>query len=558
MERPIIAIGLDAASPSVVEAWMSQGHLKNIRALRDQGGYARLKTFDYYRAETPWTTFLTGCSPKQTGYWAPIKYYGDTYSAKLVNAYSYAEYKPFYALDTEKRVAIVDVPHVRLCEDVNGVQVLAWGAHSPQAPSCSKPSSLLQELTDKHGEHPVLRKDGADTLDIEALSQLKENLKVGIARRAEICKDVLQREPWNLFLTVFGETHAAGHYFWHLSQPEHPLYASFASKFSHDPMLEVFEAIDEAIGDIVENAPPEAQVIVFAAHGMGANVMDLPSLLYLSEFLYRFNFPGKVGIAPGKVGENPGAIMADQETRWVRKVWNLKHEPNPIKRFLRKNRQFLKKNMPRRISKALESYLDSPKGSDLVSPFWLKSQGVDEPFQPATWYSNLWPKMKAFALPSFSEGYIRINLKGRDAQGIVLPSEYNALCDEIIEELHQLKDARTGQPMVKDVVRTREFALDSNPKLPDADLVVIWQEESVTDVVDSPSFGRIGPVPFLRTGSHRSDGFFIVKGDGIEPSSDLDPGHSLDLAPTFMNLMGSPIPDYFEGKTLLQIKAPIS
>lgn len=553
MERPIIAIGLDAADPSLIEAWMSQGHLKNMQNLRNQGAYARLKTFEHYRAETPWTTFLTGCSPKQTGYWAPLKYNSDNYSVKEVNAYSFAEFKPFYALDTSKRVAIVDMPHVRLCEDVNGIQILAWGAHSPQAPSGSKPSHLLQELTDKYGAHPVLRKDGADTLDLEALKQLKENLKTGIARRAEICKDILQREPWNLFLTVFGETHAVGHYFWHFSQPDHPLYESFASKFPTDPMLEVFEAIDEAIGDIVAHAPGNAQILVFAAHGMGSNVMDLPSLLYLSEFLYRFNFPGKVGLAPGTVGTDPGPVIADEASArqgWARTVWNLKHESNPIKRFL-------KKNMPRRIAHKLENYFDSPENSDLVSPYWLKEHGVDQPFQAPNWYRYLWPKMKAFALPSFSEGYIRINVQGRDAQGIVPPSEYDALCTEITEKLYQLKDARTGRPMVKNIVRTRESALDHDPKLPDADLVVIWQEESVADVVDSPDFGRIGPVPFLRTGSHRSDGFLIAKGEGIEANTTLAPGHSLDLAPTIVNLMGSPMPDYFEGQSLLQLTTPI-
>jgi len=52
---------------------MSQGHLKNLRRLRAQGAYTRLNNLDYYRAETPWTTFLTGCLPEKTGYWAPVK-----------------------------------------------------------------------------------------------------------------------------------------------------------------------------------------------------------------------------------------------------------------------------------------------------------------------------------------------------------------------------------------------------------------------------------------------------------------------------------------------------
>lgn len=57
MKKPVIAIGLDAADPSLLETWMSQGHLKNLRRLRAQGAYTRLNNLDYYRAETPLTTF---------------------------------------------------------------------------------------------------------------------------------------------------------------------------------------------------------------------------------------------------------------------------------------------------------------------------------------------------------------------------------------------------------------------------------------------------------------------------------------------------------------------
>ncbi|NET50411.1 MAG: hypothetical protein F6K09_17280 [Merismopedia sp. SIO2A8] len=227
------------------------------------------------------------------------------------------------------------------------------------------------------------------------------------------------------------------------------------------------------------------------------------------------------------------------------------HEANPLKRAL-------KAILPQRLVNKFANYFDGPSGSDLVSPLWLKRNGVPQPFQPAIWYSRLWPQMKAFALPSFSEGYIRINLKGRDAQGIVEPSEYDALCDEIIEALHQMKDARTGQPMAQRVVRTRQNPLDDDPKLPDADIVVIWQEETVADAVDTADLGRIGPVPLLRTGSHRADGFIVAQGNGIEAGSSIETGHSLDLAPTLMQLMDAPLPDYLDGKPLIKVKVPVA
>lgn len=544
MNNPVIAIGLDAADPTLIEAWISQGHLKTLSRLRDRGAYTRLKTFSHYRAETPWTTFLTGCSPQQTGYWSPVKYDERTYGVTDGGAYDFSDYSPFYALGPDYRVAVFDMPQSTLSEQANGPQVLAWGAHSALTPSHSLPASLFQEIINTHGEHPVFNKDHADTRNLAALTQLKEHLVTGINRRAAICKDLLAQEPWDLFLTVFGETHSAGHFFWHLSQPEHPLYALLGQQ-APDLMLETFIKVDQAIADILTQAPENATVLVFAAHGMGANVMDLPSMFFLPELLYRFNF-GQPGIAPGRLGGRLQPPKTRYKKRgWLGETWSLKYDPNPVRRFLRQE-------APSKLFKLMEPFFGPAPAVDLQSPEQLYHEGDQLYFQPARWYKPFWPQMQAFGLPSYSEGYVRINLRGRESEGIVDASEYNALCDQITQLLYNLKDGRTGKPMVEAVTRTRQHPDDLDPKLPDADLVVLWQEDHATDVVDSPELGRIGPVPYLRTGSHRSQGFFLAQGPGITPGSPLSEGHALDLAPTILKLMGAPVPHYFEGKSLLE------
>ncbi|MGQ4650674.1 alkaline phosphatase family protein [Lyngbya aestuarii] len=544
MKTPVIAIGLDAAEPSVLEKWMSQGYLKNMCRLREQGTYGRLKNFEAFSAETPWTTFATGCQPQKTGYWSPLKLREGSYQVETRAAYEYAEYPPFYALGEGYRVAAFDLPQVRLTPKVNGPQVAAWGAHSPQVPSESLPASLFQELVDKHGVHPGLHKDYAVCLDLKTTCHLQQVLETGISRRSAICQDLLTREPWDLFLTVFGEAHAAGHNFWQLSQADHPLYEMLSPQVSSDPMLAVFQAIDQAIGEILAKAPKDARVVIFSAHGMGPNTMDLPSTTFLPEFLYRLSFPGKFGLANGELGtplEPP--ITKMKWNYWERHLWGTKYDPNPIRRFLRRE-------TPTRLFQLIEPFLESSQKPDLISPFKLSKQTDVVPFQPANWYTPLWPYMKAFALPSFAEGYIRINLQGREPQGIVPQSEYNAFCDELIEKLRALKDARTGIPMAKDIIRTRQFPTDNDPKLPDADLVIVWQEEYATDVVESPELGRIGPVPHYRSGSHRPEGFLIASGLGVASNVNLPTGHALDIPPTILKLMDVPIPKHLEGKPL--------
>ena len=82
-------------------------------------------------------------------------------------------------------------------------------------------------------------------------------------------------------------------------------------------------------------------------------------------------------------------------------------------------------------------------------------------------------------------------------------------------------------------------------------MIVEWQDPPA-DVVDSPEFGRIGPVPYRRTGSHRGRGFMIVRGAGIQPGSSLSTGDAIDVGPTILNLMDAPIPEYCQGKSLLE------
>jgi hypothetical protein len=113
-----------------------------------------------------------------------------------------------------------------------------------------------------------------------------------------------------------------------------------------------------------------------------------------------------------------------------------------------------------------------------------------------------------------------------------------------------LRDGRTQKPLVKSVVRTRSNPFDEDEKLPESDLVVVWHD-IFTDVVDSPDFGRIGPITYNRSGGHRDRGFLMLKGPGIDRHSIVQHGRSVDVGVTILDLMGVEAPDYFDGQSLL-------
>jgi len=539
MKHPVVAIGLDSADPVLLERWMSQGHLKNLRQFQQQGAYGRLVNMEYYKGESAWTNFLTGCLPHKTGYWSKFKFNPQTYGASKIGAYGaydYAEYPPFYAVGSDYRVAMFDMPQTALSDQVNGVQVLAWGAHAPMVAPASQPQGLREELIAKYGDYPIdvlHHQDRSDWYNSDSVAHLQQALTDGIKRRTAITRDLLGRETWDLFLTDIGEPHTAQHYLWHLSQPDHPLYQPSAT----DPLLDVFETIDQSLAAILAEAPKDAYVLIFSVHGMGTNSADLLSMVMLPEFLYRFSFPGRAMLKSQAMGAPLSeAIAPHKSEHWYKQIHQLKDDPDPVAQLFRA----LEPILPTRLLMKVYKQIAKLRGSAQTNLY---------DWHPALWYKPFWPQMKAFYLPGFSDGYIRINVEGRESHGVVPLAEYDAVCDQLIKELKQLTDPRTGKPVVKGIVRTRQNPLDPDPKLPDADLAVMWEDAAV-DTVDSPTYGRFGPVFYNRSGAHRARGFVMAQGPGIEPGSNLMQGHVVDLAPTILQLMGAPIPQHLDGKPL--------
>jgi len=551
MKNPVIGIGLEGCDPVLLEKWMSQGHLKNLEKVRQQGVYGQLvnsvdyngTSADFFATEPSWGMVLSGCFPSKTSFWDVVKFNPNEYKIVCDKIYNDPAYPPFYTLNEQHQVITFDVPVTRLSDKLNGIQIQGWGGHFPTPPSCSLPAGLLSEITSKYGEDPLKYKDDGKWWNRQYIDWMQGAVKQSANTRVKICQDLLQH-PHDLFLTVFGDIHAAGHDLYDQSQSDHLLY-NFRSNHGKapDPLLEAYKAIDLAIGNLLESIPEHAYVMFFSVHGMAANCTDVLSMFTLAEFLYRFSFPGKVAFAHGKSGQSSAPITKPIRKGWSGEIWRMMKDANPIQRLVNAW-------APKRFVRS--------DNNELQSPYELGQQKIDMNWCPTMMYAPGWSKMKAFALPAFANGHIRVNLKGRERDGIVPVSEYNAVCQEIIDALHRLRDNRTGKLMVKQVIKTRQSPSDALQQIPEnlvADLVVVWHEVP-TDVVDSPDFGRIGPVTLNRPGGHRPRGFLLGKGPGIAPGTTVTGGHIIDLPATLLNLMNTPVPEYFDGKPLLEVAVP--
>ena len=525
--KSVFAIGLDSADHAMIEKWSAAGHLPNLQRLRSEGSYSSLRHLEFYSDETPYTNFLTGCLPNTTSFWGPFRFSPSKYKV-TAKPYEFKPYTPFYtyAGEGDRSVCAFDIPHCpSLFPEMKGIQLLGWGCHAAMGPLQSMPSDLAGEIEQTYGEHSGLALEYEGSwCEATYLKKFHAALLESIERKTQICLDLIERQHWDLFLTVFSEPHFALHKFWHLSDPTHPLF-SLMSDSDYDPLLEIYQALDSSIGKIFNAVPDDADVMVFAAHGGEGNVADLHSMVFLPELLHRYSFDGRAYLCRQQSGNDqlPPVQTSIERDDWLRAVW-AQMAMSPI---------------------TMLSLHQWRVGSRLLP--WRHG---DLWWQPLTWLEGYWPKMKAFALPTFGDGYIRINLEGREKSGIVPSASFDAVCDEITQLLMDLRNPRNNEPVVKEIVRTVSDPRAQGSALPDADLVVVWRQPPA-DVVQSPAYGQLGPLPFRETGGHRPQGFMTIRGDGIQSGHVLQNGLVTDLAPTILSRMGLSSPAHMTGKNLL-------
>ena len=534
MKRKTVAIGLDCPNNTLFENWLAQGLLPNLAALRNESSEGVLSHHKKYSNQNSWIPFLTGRSLDTIDYWVST-YKPKSYSNSNHCLYNMHDHQPFYAVGDQARVIMFDLP-VAISNNVEGVQVAGWASELNETFSASEPPFVLDEIHQKYGMDPKL--DGAlkfynkdldrhglsyrvpSSYDIEGLKSFRDKILASTATRGEICREFIQRDDWDLFLSVFSEIHVGGHTLWHLSQ-NHPL-AVMAENFAIDPLLEIYQAVDREVGLIAELVDRDNDLVIFSVDSLVNDCLENARSLFLPEFLYRWNFPDKAALAKGDMTKPLPALRLDYPLHWKDEVWKLR---------------------------------TGDGDRDLQSPKEQSENNDTFNWQPTNWYKPVWDQMQAFALPSVADGYIRINVKGREASGLVEPTDYQRICTEITQQLCELFDARTGRAMVERVIAVRSDPFASDSRQTPADLIVLWQEESPTDVVDSPLVGRIGPVPYFRPGGHQKQGskvdnFFMIRAADCPPGSHFSEGSLEDLPATILSRMGIEPPVHFDGAAL--------
>ncbi|MGH7621217.1 MAG: alkaline phosphatase family protein, partial [Gemmatimonadaceae bacterium] len=64
----LLVIGIDAASPELLDEWIAEGTLPNFAALRARGVSARTRGLDGFFVGSTWPSLYTGTNPAQHGF----------------------------------------------------------------------------------------------------------------------------------------------------------------------------------------------------------------------------------------------------------------------------------------------------------------------------------------------------------------------------------------------------------------------------------------------------------------------------------------------------------
>lgn len=502
MKPKVVTIMIDSLEHDRVDRWIKEGELPVLAGFRAEAARAPVKGVYPFLAELPQLAFATSTKPQTLRCWGAFDYDAATMQPIYARAYDYNRIRAFYDYHSDLKVCLFDLPKSGLLKVAKGVQVLNWGAHGSLNDDQSFPPAMRDEIVAQYGTHPAVGIEHAEPWQVDKLHRLVTALHEGVETRTQIQLDLLDLQAWDLVHYAYSEVHSLGHALMHLEDAQ---FADLDQTGLGPQALRLMQTVDRSIGRLLAALGPQDTVVIYATHGMDTVNWDNTTMFLLPDYLYRLQFADQ-----RKLPADALPPMTFGHGWWGNAAWQASF------------------------------------GSTRTKP----DKSTEMAWIPGVWYKEDWPKMRAFALPGLDEGMIRLNVVGREPQGLVDPREYEAELDKLERLLSNVTDPRTGRAAVKGFYRTRSHALQDETDLPPADLIVQWSDETI-DALLCPVVGQIGPVPLRRTGGHTTNGFAWFKGPDFAPG-DRSAMSNFDFGPTILDVLRRDMPNHFDGQSLMR------
>jgi predicted AlkP superfamily phosphohydrolase/phosphomutase len=467
----VLAFAIDAAEPTLIRKMIEQDELPTLKSLLSEGRWLSVKSPADIGSGSVWVSFLTGENPAVHGVYGEWCWEPEQMGIRRVTG---RQLTPFWKTLAENgtTVGILDVPFMPLAGLSKGFEVSEWGPHELLEGRVHAAPELVADLVSDQVAHPLSydRLDVGGPDDYENLQRLVSASLDGIKLRGSLAKSLLTETRPQLSLIAFTEIHHAAHFLWNTVEPENEVYATrvFGNLQPIKPTLkDVFREVDHQLGSLIKTFGEGATIMVFSLHGMQP-CHGIPA--FLSPLLCEKGF----------------TRLAD---------WNTQSWTGRAIAFM----AAAKRRSPNALRKLYYKTVPPTATQRLARPTMMPAYD--------------WNHTRAFSLPSDQHGWIRINLKGREASGIVPIEQYEGLCQEL-EQLIRSLTTEDGKLLARKVIRTAEHAEAALAlKLPD--LVVHWEDEvfrAPLRIKDSSVVSQRVGGKF--SGQHAPEGLCILRGAG--------------------------------------------
>jgi predicted AlkP superfamily phosphohydrolase/phosphomutase len=498
----LLVIGLDACDRELLEAWTAQGHLENLAKLRAEGAWTSLKTTAEVLHVSAWPSIYSGVPADRHGlYHAYVMLPGQQAPARPRPDLCPVPFVWKLLDERGKRCIVMDAFLTCPLEGFGGIQIVDWGSWTHFWKPTILPASVEREMR-RFGPYPAEDHSSVGmTPPVDPVGSRGRLLKA-VEAKTRVVEWLAQTQPWDFFLAVFGEGHAAGHYFWHYQDSSYTAYPQTADPQLRTALLDVYMALDRAIGTLLAYADDRTTVLVVSGDGMGPNHSGSHLLEELLRRMSLLNAPseaGPAGARPQKRGRNLlGTIRG---------------------------------LVPRDLRAAVSRHLLPRSVNERLSLHW-KTAGID------------WARTRAFLIENANEGFVRVNLRGREPFGVVgAGAEYDDLCSSVVAVAAALTNPATGRRAASAVHKTTDvFDGPCSSLLPD--VIINWDPGALTTTdLDAGAHGVLrGRAPFevspFYTGNHRPNAFLAGIGPAVSKDAVPSDASILSLAPTILAHFG--------------------
>lgn len=454
----------DSAALPLVEQMLADGRLPTLAGLRARGQWWTMDAKATFLQSSTYMTLCTGIDVREHGVYSAVPWSAADQRPRFM--YTFPGPPTIWErLTTRGRRSLVVDPILAWApQRMEGVYLSGWQFEDRMVSrGFSLPRRIRHELSRQRGRPPRLD-DVYGARRASSLHAWRDHLVNAPVRVADASIDLLTRESFDLVWLNFGAAHKAGHHLWDPSAVVSEPLGDADQRSLQGGLLEVYEAVDAAIGRVLGALPANADVIVFSPTGMAANTSRADLL------------PGMLdAVLTGQARSSASATSAARSPIWA-----------------------LRSAIPIEWREWLARALPDAVVADMATRLYMRMD---------------WGQTRAIAVPGENKGYIRVNLKGRERDGIVDTTEVDELLGTIAHGLLTFCDP-DGSPSITMVDRMSEIACGGSlvGRLPD--LVVHWGERPAAGLarVTSPIHGEVlrRGVGSGRSGNHVDDAWAIL------------------------------------------------